>query len=93
VFAESFIDCNYEEINKIADSYWVAQYPGAMSSSDEEDEEATPAGVAAAGSSSEDSHFDSDSDDDSDADSDSDDDVTVGQLRAGSDAVAPSSES
>ena len=68
--AESFINYNYdydyEEINKIADPYWVAQCPDAMSSSDEEDEEATPAGVVAVGSSSE--------------DSDSDDDVTIGQL-------------
>jgi hypothetical protein len=86
VLAESFINYNYEEINKIADPYWVAQYPDAVSSSDEEDEEVPPAGAAAAGSSSEDSGSSSGSG------SDSDDDMTVGQLRAGSDAGAPSSE-
>jgi hypothetical protein len=69
----------------------VAQYLDAMGSSDEEDKEATLAGVAAAGSSSEDPH--SDSDDGDNSDFDSDDDLAVGQLRAGSDSGAPSSES
>jgi hypothetical protein len=86
VLAESFIDYNYEEINKIADPYRMAQYPDAVSSSDEEDEEGPPAGAAAARSSSEDSSSSSGSG------SDPDDDMTVGQLRAGSDAGAPSSE-
>ena len=48
MLAESFINYNYEEINKIADPYWVAQYPDAVSSSDEEDEEVPLAGAAAA---------------------------------------------
>jgi hypothetical protein len=86
VCAESFINYNYEEVNKIADPYWV--YPDVVSSSDAEDEEVPPAGAAAAGSSSEDSNSGSGSD----SGSDSDDDMTVGQLRAGSDATSPSSE-
>jgi hypothetical protein len=84
VFAESFINYDYDEINKIADPYWVAQYLDAVSSSNEEDEEVPPAGAVATGSSSEDPE--------SSSGSDSDDDMTVGQLRAGSDAGAPSSE-
>jgi hypothetical protein len=56
VYAESFINYNYEEINKICDPYWVAAYPDVVSSSDE-DEEATPPGGAA-------SDLDDDPDDD-----------------------------
>ena len=84
VFAESFINYDYDEINKIADPYWVAQYLDAVSSSNEEDEEVLPASAVATRSSSEDSE--------SSSGSDSDDDMTIGQLRAGSDAGAPSSE-
>jgi hypothetical protein len=84
VFAESFINHTYDEINKIADPYWVAQYLDAVSSSDEEDEEVPLAGVVATGSSSEDS--------DSSSGSDSDGDMTVGQLHARSDVGAPSPE-
>jgi hypothetical protein len=96
VCAESFIKYNYEEIDKIADPYWLAQYPDAVSSSDEEDEEVPPAGAAVVGSSSEDSNSGSGSGSGfgsgSGSGSGSDDDMTVGYLRAGSDAGAPSSE-
>ena len=62
----------------------MAQYLDAVSSSNEENEKVLPASAVATRSSSEDSE--------SSSGSDSDDDMTVGQLRAGSDAGAPSSE-
>jgi hypothetical protein len=49
VYAESFFDYNYEEINTVCDPYWVAAYPDVVSSSDENEEAAPSGGVAPAG--------------------------------------------
>ena len=49
VYAESFINYNYEEINKICDPYWVAAYPDVVSSSDEDEEATLADGASPAG--------------------------------------------
>ena len=74
VYAESFINYNYEEINKICDPYWVAAYPDVVSSSDEDEEATPPGGAAPAGRPQQ----------ASDLDDDPDDDLPIGRLRAGS---------
>ena len=77
MLAESFINYNYEEINKICDPYWVAAYPDVVSSSDEDEEATPPGGAAPAGRPRQ----------DSDLDDDPDDDLPIGRLRAGSGAT------